>query len=179
MAIYLYDINFYKQEVHTTIIYENKIQNYQIDILKEYETIFEKSNIKVLDIEFSSNSLHINISATFKKLLPIINSSKYKIINYKFYKKDKKLYLDINLNIDKMVKNNPLIISHTKDPFKLVTHHKSKVISKAIVGNFVLIDNRWYEIGDYYKKDKIIKIDSKSITLKNKNKEYIMEIFDE
>jgi hypothetical protein len=79
--------------------------------------------------------------------------------------------LDINdININKKIAN---IFITTKEKNSTI-----KQKSSAIIGDYVLIDNAWYKVGDKYKKYKIKKIYNTYIELEFGSKIIKMQIFD-
>jgi hypothetical protein len=178
LLIYLLLINFDYTTKNTPIVINNVDNTYQVDVLEEYENLFDKLKVRVIDLQFSHKELVFTVNSNFVKLLHILNTSQYKIKYYKLYKKNKKLYLDINLDISEKVKSNNQYKKIKRDPFKSAKKNRKK-ISQAIIGSYVLLGNKWYEVNDKYKKYKIIQINATSIVLQNKEETITKVIFDE
>jgi len=99
------------------------------------------------------------------------------IKDYKMYKKNKVMYLDIRYKIDEIYKSNNYKEILFMNPFSNHKNKKAKI--KAIIGNFVFIKSKWYKLNDYYKGYKIIKVNSNSIELENSKHKYTMRIYNE
>ena len=176
LLIYFININYTKET--NTYTKNINIKYNQVDILKYYDKNLEKLKIKKEKLYFIDNTIHLILYSKFNNLIKFINYSKHKIIKYNFYKQNKRLYLDISLNTKQLITVNTNKYKYFKDPFKLKKNKKRK-ISKAIIGQYVLLNKKWYKLNDTYKNSKIIQINKFSIVLKNKNKTFTMDIFDE
>lgn len=152
-----------------------------INVLKYYETLLKKNNLKNYNIHFEKTKMILKVKGKFKNLIEVIHESKkhYKISFYSLYQKNKKLYLDIEYSLKSNYKyhiqTNKLKI---KNPF---TNKRARIKknTNAIISNYVYIKTKWYKLNDRYKSYVISKINKNSIELSNKKETIIMEIFNE
>jgi len=202
-SIYLENINF-KQKIYLylipiliSIIYflnvsytvkntsinniEYKKQRTQLELIEYFEHIIKQNKLVLHSVVFNNN-MNLKVSGNINSLVKFIDITyiQYKILSYDIKLQNKKVYLYIkyNTNQDIYMKNNNVIKYDLSNPFKKV-RNKRKKLSLAIIGEYVLINNKWYEKGDMYKNKKIITIYKNKIELKDKNGTYTMRIFDE
>ena len=180
----LYQIQKYKSQITDIKNTENK-KIKQINILKIFELLSQNLNIKIQSFKFDQNILKINFNAKFKNCINFINViEKMAAINSCIFEYEKSiLYVDLILDIKKSknidIRNigfeqniaNPFIFTKDKD--------KNAIISRAIIGEYLILNNKWYKVGDKYKKYIIKKIAINYIELQYKDKIIKMEIFDD
>jgi len=176
----IYYINFYNKNTSSPIkIIKNTHKDSQIQSVQYFENLLKKYNIENPNIDLNNKIITISINSKFNKILSFLNESenKYKIISYNMYKNDKLISLLISFNTNQnIIKTISNIKYKYKNPFKKISKKRIKN-SKAIIGDFVMINSKWYKLNDKYKKYKIIKINKTSIILSNTNKTFEMELF--
>jgi hypothetical protein len=178
----IYYINFYKTKEPIKIREQNKTiikKDSQLTVIKYFENISKTFNLIGVNLELNNNILNISCNSRFKNIMLFFNagSNEYKLLSYNMYKENKTIFLNIlyntNINIEQKSSNNKY---NHKNPFIKVPKLKVPKL-KAVIGNFVFINSKWYKLHDKYKQYIITKIYKKSIVLSNKNKTFTMEIF--
>ena len=166
--------------------YNNNIYNTntksQLEVINYFQKIIKLNKIDLISIGFNNNIINIKINSNINKIVKFINTTylEYEIISYNISDKNKKIYLDITYNSTKQVYYEKRNISKYKlrNPFIKIKSKNNK-LSKAIIGEYVLINNKWYKKGDKYKNKIITNIFKNEIELKNKNNISILKVFDE
>jgi len=154
----------------------------QIEMINYFEEVLKKDKIDLTSIILGNRTINIKINSNINKIVKFINNTylEYKIISYNIIYNNKKIYLDITYNINKKVnyQKNNISKYKLKNPF-IKMKSKNTKLTKAIIGEYVLIDNRWYKKGDNYKNKIITNIYKNEIELKDKNNISILKVFDE
>ena len=166
--------------------YYNNIYNVntksQLEVINYFQKIIKLNKIDLISIAFNNNIINIKINSNINKIVKFINTTylEYEIISYNISNKNKNIYLDITYNSTKQVyyEKNNISKYKLKNPFIKIKSKNSK-LSKAIIGEYVLINNKWYKKGDNYKNKIITNIFKNEIELKDKNNISILKVFDE
>ena len=166
--------------------YYNNIYNVntksQLEVIDYFQKIIKLNKIDLISIAFNNNIINIKINSNINKVVKFINTTylEYEIISYNISDKNKKIYLDITYNNTKQVyyEKNNISKYKLKNPFINIKSKNNK-LSKAIIGEYVLINNKWYKKGDNYKNKIITNIFKNEIELKDKNNISILKVFDE
>jgi len=158
-----------------------KKQRTQLELIEYFEKIIKQNKLILNSIIFDTN-INLKISGNINSLVKFIDITytEYKILSYDIKLQNKKLYLYIKYDVKQniYIKKNNELKYNLRNPFKKVKNKQEK-LSLAIIGEYVLINHKWYQKGDIYKNKKIINIYKNKIELKDKNEIYIMRIFDE
>ena len=166
------------------IIIDNKINNTksQLEIIKYFEKRIKSNKINLESMNFTNNKLNLKIYSNINKIIKFINITylEYEILSYHITESNKIIYLDISFYIsnNSYYKQRKIKKYNLKNPFVKIKSRNTK-LTKAIIGEFVLIDNKWYKKGDSYKNKIINNIYKDKIELKQNNKISILRIFDE
>jgi len=182
MIIFLYMV--YKPIKYTNVYQKinNKKVYSQIDIINYFDKYAKSHKIEIQSINFTNKILDIKLNANINSIVKFVDDTyiKYKIIAYSINSHNKHITLDIkyNLNEDLYYKRSKTKRYDLKNPFSKIKS-KNKKLSKAIIGQYVLINNKWYKKGDIYKNKTIVNIYKDKIELKEDNKISILKVFDE
>jgi hypothetical protein len=174
----------YKPTKYTNM--DQKINNKkvysQIKIINYFDKYAKSHKIEIQSINFTNKILDIKLNANINSIVKFVDDTyiKYKIIAYSINSHNKHITLDIkyNLNEDLYYKRSKTKRYDLKNPFSKIKS-KNKKLSKAIIGQYVLINNKWYKKGDIYKNKTIVNIYKDKIELKEDNKISILKVFDE
>jgi hypothetical protein len=158
----------------------------KLDILKSYEKLAKSLEIDISNIEFTKNYIELDFQGEYKNTINFfytidrINN----IVSFSLEYKDGKLFIKSLLKSKIFNDINSLSIAYENDianPFVKLSISKDNIYSKskAIIGDWVMLDNDWYTIGDKYKKYIIKKIYKDYILLGFGTKTIKMEIFNE
>ena len=181
MVIALYFIYKPNQQIPSINNDYTKAQT-QLDIIKYFENLFNKNRLKLHSIVFTNNTINLKLTSSINNIVKFINQSntKYEIISYKINQNNKKIDLDILFDINKIIhiKNKQISKYDLKNPFIKISK-KNKKLSKAIIGQYVLIDNKWYKKGDKYNNKIISNIYRDKIEFNDKNNISVLKVFDE
>ena len=182
MIIFLYMV--YKRTKYTNVYQKinNKKVYSQIKIINYFDKYAKSHKIEIQSINFTNKILDIKLNANINSIVKFVDDTyiKYKIIAYTIKSDNKHITLDIkyNLNEDLYYKRSKTKRYDLKNPFSKIKS-KNKKLSKAIIGQYVLINNKWYKKGDIYKNKTIVNIYKDKIELKEDNKISILKVFDE
>ena len=182
MIIFLYMV--YKPIKYTNVYQKinNKKVYSQIDIINYFDKYAKSHKIEIQNINFTNKILNIKLNANINSIVKFVDDTyiKYKIIAYTIKSDNKHITIDIkyNLNEDLYYKRSKTKRYDLKNPFSKIKS-KNKKLSKAIIGQYVLINNKWYKKGDIYKNKTIVNIYKDKIELKEDNKISILKVFDE
>ena len=175
------EIEKYKRKINN--LEDKKIKSSKLDTIHSYEILANKFNVGILDLKSNKNILTIKYTGKFKNTISYLNAidkisdiKSFEIIN-----KDKKT--NINLVVDiKNYKSIKYISTNIKqnlfNPFVYIKHKNKKDNVKAILGDFVFLNGKWYKLNDRYKKSTIVKITKNYVVLKGKNKTTILKVFE-
>jgi hypothetical protein len=186
-----------KKEIMTSVnvesfrhLYQHKInsikhsylQNNQVVLSKLYEKVSKKFKVKIVYMKFHDKSVDLKTVGKFRDTMNyLIYLEKInKIIKLNLKYDNDLLFSSINLNLKKSKKLTRNIIysaQNIKNPF--IEDITTNINSKAIIGNFVILDGIWYEKGDKYEKYTISDINKYSIKLVYKDEKKTIRIFDE
>jgi len=182
MIIILYIIYKPTKYIKVNQNINNKKIYSQIEIINYFEKYVKLHKIEIQSINFANKILGIKLYADINNIVKFIDYTylKYKIIAYSINSNNKYIMLDIKFNLNKDVnyKRTKTKRYDLKNPFSKI-RSKNKKLSKAIIGEYVLINNRWYKKGDLYKNKTIVNIYKDKIELKEDNKISILKVFDE
>ena len=164
---------------------DKKIKYTKLQILQRYESLANKYNIEIKNINFTNKYTKLTFqgeylnSITFFKILERLND----IISFDL------TYTDHILTINTLIKTQTFqnlniqttIDTNIANPFIKIgfEQNNTDIPSKAIIGNWVILDNHWYKLHDRYKKYIIKKIAKDYILLGFGTKTIKMEIFNE
>ena len=166
-------------------IYKTKIKKLQtlqkadqMLILKDIEKLSKKLSIEVTNINFNNKKLFLELKSKFINSMNFLKAlnKKTNILSLEFDYEKSVLIVKIVLDIKNYYLNqleNIKLNSNISNPFVNISYDKNssnKISPKAIIGNYVLLGNKWYSVGDKYKKYTIFKIDNKVIELKYNDK---------
>ena len=183
LLIGVYFINAPKKEVQITSDNkeEYKKQRTQLELIEYFEDIVKLNKLILHSVVFNTN-MDLKISGNINSIVKFINITyiEYQILLYEIRVENKKLYMyikyDTNSNI--YMKDRNILKYDLKNPFiKLKT--KKQKLSIAIIGQHVIINNKWYMKGDNYKNKEIINIYKNEIELKGKDGISRIRLFDE
>jgi hypothetical protein len=176
------EIRKYKTYINNAKNKKEKIN--QVNILKIFELLSENLKINIQTYKFDKQNMDIKFQAKYKNamnFLELLEKMAY-INTLNMYYTKSILHVELSLDI-KVSKNidlsnitfekniaNAFILSKEKNT--------TKIISKAIIGDNLILNDRWYKVGDRYKQYIIKKIAINFIELEYKNKIIKMEIFD-
>ena len=166
------------------IINHSKISNKrltQIEHIKYFESIIKKYKLTMINIKFN-NTMNIKLEGNINNIIKFVNTTylKYEIISYSIRVENKNIQLAINYNLN----TNINILKNLKKEVKLKNPFiKSKIrkerLAKAIIGEYVLINKKWYTNGDKYKGKIIYKIHKNYVELIKDDILTIVKVFDE
>ncbi|HIP12082.1 MAG TPA: hypothetical protein EYG97_03720 [Arcobacter sp.] len=171
--------------------YKNKLdslkdENKQIEPLKiisSYEYLANKFKVNILNLSISKHLITIQYKSKHKNAISYLNSLEKisDIMTFDILSEGKYTIVNVVTNISNSKSINTInqtINQNIYNPFK-----EKKILqtiqAKAIIDSFVMLDGKWYQLNDIYKKAKIIKISKNYITLKSKNKTTILKVFDD
>jgi len=159
----------YKPVSSNVFIQERVMKKNFIEIIKDIEKYILTKEIEVINISSNENSIQLETKSNLVENIKLI----YFLENYNNFSKIDYLKistnaLTISLSFDKFfIKNsNPLY----KKQLKYLEEYKkysNKFILKAIVGDMVLINDKWLKIEDEIENFKLIKITKDSVLIKN------------
>lgn len=183
LIVLVYFINIPNKSIYNNT--KNKVQHKksknQLEIIEYFEKIVKTNKLILNSISFN-NSTDIRVNGNVNSIVKFINITnvEYKILSYTISLKNKKIYLDIKYDKNKVVyiKQKKINKYDLKNPF-IKERKTKKKLSLAIIGQNVLINDKWYKQGDMYKNKRIIKIYKNKIELRDKDKISIIKIFDE
>ena len=183
LIVLVYFINVPNKSIYNNT--KNKVQHKksknQLEIIEYFEKIVKTNKLILNSISFN-NSTDIRVNGNVNSIVKFINITnvEYKILSYTISLKNKKIYLDIKYDKNKVVyiKQKKINKYDLKNPF-IKERKTKKKLSLAIIGQNVLINDKWYKQGDMYKNKRIIKIYKNKIELRDKDKISIIKIFDE
>ncbi|MCK5294508.1 MAG: hypothetical protein KAJ49_07650 [Arcobacteraceae bacterium] len=164
----------------------NKTKNTdQIQILKQYELLAQNLTINITNINFQTNNLYIEFNGKYLNSIGFLNivekMNKISFLNFSYENSILciKAVFDSrdfnNINFDNIQTDNSVA-----NPFIKIKDKNSTTIdsiSKAIIGEYVILNGVWYKVGDNYQKYTIYKIYDNYIELKYGDKITKMEIF--
>jgi len=158
----------------------------QLEILKILQTLEKQLDIQIFNYTFQNDKLKLQLETKYIKgikFLYLIETISI-IENLNLYYKNHMLYLSMILNFIPTTKKQNFDTIHLDTNIansfilsKEIVNNTLK--SKAIIGDYLILNGKWYKVGDKYKQYTITKIEQKYIELKYKNSITTMEIFDE
>ncbi len=176
-AIYQIDLKFQSQITTPKNFYENlenKVFSKDIEFIKKLEKFCIKSKIKISKIENKKTIILLG-STSLKKLPKLIffieNENNFSNIKYVSLDKKTSSIYDFKINIDfsKYYIKNKVFLKNKKQK-------KQKYKLYAIVGNNVLVNDKWLELNAKIDDYKIVKIKKNFIELQSKIKTLKLEI---
>lgn len=149
-----------------------KFSGSYLNLIKEIESFCLQRKIKITSIDYNKNNLLIKGKTSLVKINDLI----IKIENINNFSNLK------SLTIEKTTKTNSYLFEirtefkkfYLKTKLKKIRKQKTKDINtfklKAIISNYVLLNNKWYSLNDFIGKYKIIKIEKNLVILNSKDK---------
>jgi hypothetical protein len=179
LIIYLYHLQFYKKPKSQTnqTISHTQYKNNMLKTLAKIEHKIKKSKVRVRAINLKSNRrVEIEFfSKSFTKVQTLLNYiSQYAYISklsmsYNNREIQTKLICN-NLPPVEIIKNSEVNSPFTRDKkrkyFKL----------KAIIGEFVQIDNQLLKLGDIYRGYQVVKLTTFSVKLKKDDEVKVLKL---
>ena len=158
-----------------------------INILKNIEKFALKNNINILKVMRNNATLEIFFKSTNENMLAFINYcesfnsySKVRVLNIRQDKNKDNVNDKYENNVQMIlsfktfyIKKKLINLTSSSSTFRIEKKHQLN----AIVGDYVLINNKWFSKNQRLDDYKITKINQNSIELKKKNKKLILELF--
>lgn len=156
----------------------NKRMNKKTDFLKilvEIESFAKQNSVQIISIKQNKKSLHLNFQAKKENILKFVAYCEY----FNSYSKIENLKIN---SMEGVLKNIQMQLS-----FKQYYYKKAQIqeevnksyLLKAIIGEYVLINNSWVELNQKFNEYRVAKIDINSIELTNDEVKIRLELFDE
>ena len=177
------EISKYKQKINELKKKKQKDKVTQVQILKQYELLSTKLAVNITNISFQSKLLNIEFYSNYYNCMSFLKALEKmnKIISLIFKYENNKLYISSTFqsnNYNNIDINNYESDNNIANPFIIIKDkNTTNCISKAIIGEYVILGGSWYKVGDNYNKYKIYKIYNDYIELKDGEKITRLEIF--
>jgi len=168
---------------------ENIIKKPKNSFVELLEIIASKNNISIKSIQLNKNKITLHTIGGYQNSIYFLTylQNHLQIDSFQLEYKKARLMVDIVIDIkylfDKNIEYNS--IENIPNPFintKIRSYkNKDNLVVTAIVSNMVMINNKWYKVGDNIKANKIISIGLNSIKIKNSktNKIAIVKVYHE
>ena len=159
------------------------------NIIKELDTISGKFNITITDSKYTKKNITLQFFGKFNDMINYLKyiSIHFDIKNFNLENKEKKILITINFSIINYY--NPKLkytyISNIPNPSKYNKQHQKaiKPIPKlyAVVGQNILLNDKWQILNEEINGYKIIKINKNSIILKElkSNKNFTLKVYND
>lgn len=147
-----------------------------VDILKEIEKFAKKNSIHLENISNGSESIKIEAYSDIKNRILFLNY----LENYNNFSKIKTVEISddmliVQISFDKFFEKKRIELNTILDDLDVKESIDFKV--NAIVDNKVLINDKWFNIGEKIGSFNVFKIDKNSVILKNRYKKVVLKLY--
>lgn len=177
LMVYFINEKFaYKENnIENKFDFETKIfKDSYLELIREIEGFCLKNKIKIIHISNKNTTLNITAKSSltkFKKLIYKLETiNDFSNIHSLHLNKSKSFIYKIELSFEKYylksILTNNEKTKKKREPLKL----------KAIIANFVLINNKWLKINEFIDDYEIIEIGSSYVKLKKDSKNLLLKV---
>lgn len=166
----------------SVFIQEKSMKKSLIEIIKDIEFYLSKNSIELIDISNINEKIQIKVNANTNESLKFIKfieeyNSFSSIESFKIEKNT----LFLTISFDKLyIKTINKKIESELEYLAKHESEKKKYSLKAIVGDDVLINDKWVSVGEIINNEfKVSKINKDSVLIKSKNIQIELRLYDE
>ncbi|RXJ89699.1 hypothetical protein CRV01_07440 [Arcobacter sp. CECT 8983] len=163
-------------------IQKKSMEKSLIDIIKDIESYLSKNSIELIEISNINEKIQIKAKATTLSSLKLIKFieeyNNFSSIESLKMEEDN-LFLTITFN-KLYIKTSNKKVQSKLEFLKKHENQRKRYTLKAIVGNSVLINDKWLSLGDSINSEfKVSKINKDSVLIKSENIQMILRLYDE
>ncbi|NVJ52890.1 MAG: hypothetical protein HWD90_04290 [Campylobacteraceae bacterium] len=166
----------------SVFIQEKSMEKSLIEIIKDIESYLSKNSIKLIDISNINEKIQIKVNANTNESLKLIKFiEEYNSFSSIESLKIEKNTLFLTISFDKLyIKTINKKIESELEYLAKHESEKKRYSLKAIVGDDVLINDKWVSIGERINNEfKVSKINKDSVLIKGKNIQIELRLYNE
>lgn len=165
-------------------IQEKRVSN--LEVYRYLNSIVKKHHIDLVETKITQNSMKIDLRGEFDDIISLMQQYEENFIIDSYEMEqilDNRIFLSLRVNIEKFYEDknrkkndikaiNPYIVevetiakNRTAPQFKtkFINNKDEDIIIRAILNSEVLIDEKWYALGDIYEHFKVKEIRKRSV----------------
>lgn len=166
----------------SVFIQEKSMEKSLIEIIKDIESYLSKNSIELIDISNINEKIQIKVNANTNESLKLIKFiEEYNSFSSIESLKIEKNTLFLTISFDKLyIKTMNKKIESELEYLAKHESEKKRYSLKAIVGDDVLINDKWVSIGERINNEfKVSKINKDSVLIKGKNIQIELRLYNE